>query len=98
MHKEKPLRFCAPDLYEPLNEALKAENLHSFDVEAIAVEEPSRLRIRLAYGERFEHTRSFFIEKKNAKTPSAALGKFYKNTLKHCKEVLIESYYSNIKP
>ncbi|MUV36731.1 hypothetical protein JNUCC1_00535 [Lentibacillus sp. JNUCC-1] len=97
--KAKSLRVIAPQLYKDIINAMTAKhNIHSYDIQATAIEKKDGLTIILRFGEEFAHTQEAFFTHETIKDRGEELNQFIQETADICKDVMVKDYFKMMKP
>ncbi|MFC7680158.1 hypothetical protein [Paenibacillus sp. GCM10028914] len=95
---ERPLRFVKPDYYQLLQEQMKDQHLHLFDIQAVVIKNGEEMSISLRYGEEFASERSLTMNADAEQVGQAEeLNEFFRNTVEECKKKIIADYYQFMK-
>ncbi|MGM8364955.1 hypothetical protein ACLIBG_05650 [Virgibacillus sp. W0181] len=95
----KGLRVIDPKLFRYIvNKLNDSHNIHSYDIEALAVKEASGLTITLRYGENYAQSKEAFFSFEIINNRSEELNAFIQEAADECKEVMVADYFKMMKP
>ncbi|QHS22470.1 hypothetical protein GWK91_05670 [Virgibacillus sp. MSP4-1] len=96
--KVQPLRTVSKPLYEELISELGKFHIHSFDVQAKAIEKDDGMEIILHFGESFSQQLSKNFTSKQIENTGHEIKEFIRESAEKMKEIMIADYFKMIKP